>query len=326
MNITWMRHAVAACLAGGIPAMALAQTDASYPTRPVRLVVPFPPGGATDFMGRLLAKHLSERFRQQVVVENRAGAGSTIGTDFIAKSAPDGYNLLIVSASHAVNAGLFAKLPYDAEKSFAPVSLVGIVPLMLVTHPSVPVRTVGDLVKIAKAKPGQLNFGSSGTGSTPHLAGELLKSMAGIDLVHVPYKGAGPSLLETIAGQVEMTFAAPGSAQAQIQAGKLRGIAVTSAKRASSLPNVPTIAESGYPGYEAGTWHGILAPAATPTPIVSLLSGEIAKFIRLPDVVQRVAADGVEPVGSTPEAFLDYVRVEIARWKSVIQKAGIKPD
>ena len=317
-------------LAGVLLAAALAPPCAAaqgYPTKAIRMIVPFPPGGPNDILGRVVAQKLTEQLGQQVVIDNRGGAGGTIGAELAARAVPDGYTLLLGgTASLSINPGLHRKLPYDPLKDFAPVSLVGTAPSILVTHPSLPVKAVRDVIALARAKPGQLNFASAGIGTPPHLAGELFKSMAGVDMVHVPYKGGGPALVDLIAGQVNMYFSGISAALPLVKDGKLRGIAVTSAKRTALMPDTPTIAESGLPGYEVGNWYAIVAPAATPKAIVMRLNHEIVTALAVQDVKKRFVELAADPVGSTPEELLKYNRGEIAKWARVIKSAGIKPE
>jgi tripartite-type tricarboxylate transporter receptor subunit TctC len=299
----------------------------SYPSKPIRLIVPFPPGGPNDILGRVVAQKLTEQLGYQVVIDNRGGAGGIIGAELGARAAPDGYTLLLGgTASMSINPGLHKTLPYDPIKDFSAVSLVGTAPSMLIAHPTVPIRTVKDLIKLAKAKPGQLNFASAGIGTPPHLAGELFKSMAGVDMVHVPYKGGGPALTDLLAGQVGLYFSGISSALPFVREGKLRGIAVTSAKRTAVVPDMPTIAESGLPGYEVGNWYAILAPAATPAAIVARLNAEINTALKVAEVRKRFLELAADPVGSSPAELGMYIRSEIAKWAKVIKLAGIKPE
>lgn len=297
-----------------------------YPVRPIRMIVAYPPGGGTDQVGRVMADQLAQQLGQNVVVDNRGGATGNIGTELAARAVPDGYTLLMGNvAPNAVNVSMFRKLGFDPVKDFAPISLVAVTPNILVAHPSVPVKTVKDLVALAKAKPGVLNFPSAGVGSSSHLAGEMLKSMAGIDMVHVPYKGGGPALIATIAGQVQIMFATMPAAMPHVKSGKVRPVAVTTAKRSLAMPDLPTIAESGVPGYEAATWYGLLAPARTPKPVIDRLHGETVKILAGP-TRQRLEAQGFEPDGGTPAAFAAYIKSEIAKWAKVIRTAGIPAE
>jgi tripartite-type tricarboxylate transporter receptor subunit TctC len=296
-----------------------------YPQRAVRMVVPFPAGGPTDVLTRVVSHKLSERWRQPVVVENKPGAGGSIGADFVAKSAPDGYTLVMATSStHSIGPAL-GKLPYDAQKDFAPIAQVWNAPNVLVVSPALNVADVKALVALAKAKPGQLNFASSGNGTIPHLSGELFKLLAGVDLVHVPYKGTGLSIPDITRGQVAMIFDSIITAQQHARTGSVKMLAVTTAKRSPLLPEVPTMIEAGVAGYESTTWFGILAPAATPRDIVAQVSSDVAAVVQAADVRERFAAAGAEPIASTPEAFAETIRTETAKWARVVKAAGIKP-
>ena len=320
MKIQTITLAVLATLA------ALPATAQNYPTRAVRLVVPSSPGGGTDITGRIIAQKLSEQLGQQVVVDNRAGAGTIIGNEIVAKAPPDGYTLLMGLSTLAINPSMYAKLPYDAIKDLAPVSLAVLSPNILTVHPSVPAKTVKEFIALAKAKPGTITFGSAGQATSPHLSGELLKVLAKIDIVHVPFKGSGQSVISSLAGEIAANFPSVPTAIPYIKAGKLRGLGVTTAKRSQALPDVPSIAEAGVPGYEATQWFGVLAPAGTPRPIIDRLNQEIVKLLKLPDVRDRLIADGTDPVGNTPEEFASYIRSETEKWTKVIKAAGIKPQ
>jgi len=298
----------------------------SYPARPIRMIVAYPPGGGTDIVGRMMGQKLGENLGQTVVVDNRGGATGNIGTEIAAHATADGYTLLMGNvAPNAINVSLFKKLPFDPVKDFAPVSLVAVTPNILVVQPSSPVKTVKDLIALAKSKPGTLNFPSAGVGSSSHLAGEMLKSIAGIDMVHVPYKGGGPALVALLSGQVQLMFATLPAAMPHVKSGKLRPVAVTTSHRSQALPELPTIAESGVPGYEAATWYGLLAPAGTPKAIVDRLHAEIVKILAT-DTRQRLAAQGFEPAGTTPAEFAGYIKSEIVKWGKVIKAAGIRPE
>lgn len=303
-----------------------AALGADYPVRPVRLVVPYPPGGATDIIARAVAQKLSERFGQQVVTDNRGGGGQVIGTDLVAKAPPNGYTLLLPSVTHSINPGLQARLPYDSLKDFAAVTLVASGPNVLVVHPSIPSRNIAELVQLLKANPDRYNYASSGNGSGGHLAAELFKSMAGVRMTHVPYKGGGPAYVDLIAGQVSLMFTSPVPTLPHVRTGKLRALATTGAQRSSALPDLPTIAESGYPGYEASLWYGILAPARTPAAIVTTLNRAIVDGIHQQDVKDRFAGLGVDVVGSPPAVFADYMVGEMRKWAKVIKEAGIRAD
>ncbi len=296
----------------------------AYPTRPIRIVAPFPPGAGLDLMARMIGQWLTQVWGQQVVVDNRPGAGGTIGAAIAAKAAPDGYTLLIVSSAHTINATLYPQLPYDTLKDFDPVLLVTAVPHLLVVHPSFPAATVKELIAIAKSRPGQISYASGGLGSSTHLAGELFKNMAAVDMLHVPYKGTGPSLVDVLSGQVPVTFGTVPAVLQHVKAGKLRALGLTGAKRSPSTPDVPTIAEAGVSRYEAATWHGMLVPARTPAAIVKKLNGEVLRMLNDAEVRIRIAREGLEPLGSTPEQFDAHLRAEIPKWAQVIRRAGIR--
>jgi tripartite-type tricarboxylate transporter receptor subunit TctC len=319
---TLLRFFIAALVA--VAACASAQ---NYPNKPIRLVVPFPAAGTTDILAREVGQRLTVVLGQPVVIDNRPGAAGNIGSDIVAKSAADGYTLLMCTvSSHAINPGLYSKLPYDHIKDFAPVALVARVPNVLEVTPSLPVNTVADLIKLAKEKPGQINFASSGSGTSIHLSGELFKTMAGVDMVHVPYKGSAPALVDLVGGQVQVMFDNLPSSLQQIKAGKLRAVAVTSAQRAPALPDVPTIAESGLPGFEATSWFGVLAPAGTPPEIVKRLNVEIDKWLQTPEAKEKLLAQGAAAAGGSPEDFAAYIRSETDKWAKVIKASGAKVD
>jgi tripartite-type tricarboxylate transporter receptor subunit TctC len=318
--LRWALCALFACIA----TVASAQ---SYPNRTIRLVVPFPAAGTTDILARAAAQKLTEAFGQSVVVDNRPGAAGNIGSDLVAKSAPDGYTLLMGTVgTHAINSSLYSKMPYDHVKDFVPVVLVAGVPNVLVVNPALPVNSVADLIKLAKDKPGQINFASSGSGTSIHLSGELFKTMAGVDITHVPYKGSSPALVDLIGGQVQIMFDNLPSALPQIKAGKLRAIAVTSLKRAPVLPDVPTISESGLPGFEASSWFGVLAPAGTPAPIVARINAEVNKWLQSADARERLLSQGAEAAGGSPEQFANHIRAESEKWAKVVKASGAKVD
>ncbi len=297
----------------------------TYPSKPIRLIVPYPPGGPNDLFGRVIAQKLSEAYGQQVVVDNRSGASGIIAAELVARSAPDGYTLLLGGAALlSMNPALFAKLPYAPVKDFASISLIATAPSMLVTNLALPVKTVQDLIALAKAKPGQLNFGSAGAGGPPRLAAELFINMTGIRMQLIPYNGGGPATTATISGEVHVFFPTVSLALPLVRDGKLRGLAVTSAKRTAIAPDFPTIAESGVPGYEIGNWFAVLAPAATPKPIIARLSAEIVKAIGLNETRRRFIELGADPIGSTPEELAAYTRDEIVKWTKVVKAAGIK--
>jgi tripartite-type tricarboxylate transporter receptor subunit TctC len=298
----------------------------TYPSRPIRMIVAYPPGGGTDQVGRVLADQLTMTLGQNVVVDNRGGATGNIGTELAARAVPDGYTLLMGNvAPNAVNVSLFKKLGFDPVKDFAPVSLVAVTPNILVAHPSMPVKTIKELIAYAKAKPGTLNFPSAGVGSSSHLAGEMLKSLAGISMVHIPFKGGGPALVAVIAGEVQIMFATMPAAMPHVKSGKVKPVAVTTAKRSQAMPELPTIAESGVKGYEASTWYGLLAPARTPPAIVTRLHADTVKILAGP-TRQRLEAQGFEPEGGTPAEFAAYIKTEIVKWAKVIKDAGIPAE
>jgi tripartite-type tricarboxylate transporter receptor subunit TctC len=298
-----------------------------YPRKPVRLIVPFAAGGGNDTVARAFAQQLSAGFAQQVYVDNRAGAGGVIGAELAAKAPADGYTLFLGGVgSHAVNPNLHARLPYDPIKDFAPITLIASAPSVLVVHPSVPANSIREFVTLAKARPGKLNYASNGNGSSAHLAAVMYESMAGVDMVHVPYKGLAPALADLLSGEVQLMFSSMVAIVPHIKAGKLRAIAVTGKKRSPLLPEVPTIAESGLPGYEAGSWYGILAPAGTPRDIVMKLNAEIVKALKQPEVRERLASEGAEAIGGTPEEFAAHIKAELTRLGKVIGDARIRMD
>jgi tripartite-type tricarboxylate transporter receptor subunit TctC len=307
-------------------AVAHAQSTTSYPARPVRIVVPQSPGASTDTTARLIAQKLTTALGQTVLVDNRPGAGSVIGTELVAKATPDGHTLLVVASSITLNPIMHKNLSWDPVRDFAPITQLSSFPNILVVHPAVPVKTVKDLVALAKAKPGALNYGSAGTATGTHLSAELFKHMTGTDMVHVPYKGGGAAIPALMGGQVQLMFGTTVSALPHVRAGKLRAIAVTSPKRSPSAPDVPTIAESGVPGYDHTPWNGFLAPAKTPRAIVARLNEETARILHAPDTRAVFMNEGAEPVGNKPEEFAAIIKSEIAKWGKVIQAAGIKAD
>lgn len=311
----------------GAASLASAQPGAGdYPTRPIRFVVPFPPGGGTDITARTIAHKLTERWGQQVVVDNRPGANGTIGVDIAAKSAPDGYTVTMISSSHAVNVSLYAKLPYDLMKDLTPVTQATSQPYTLVINPSVPAKSVKELVALARVKPGTLNYGSSGAGGLSHLSGALLASLTGVSLTHIPYKGGALAMNDVIAGQIQMLFGTLLLTNPHVKAGRLRSLAVTTAKRAPAAPELPTMMEAGVPGYEVMQWYGILAPAKVPAAIIDKLSKEIARGLHEPDVKPRLAADGSDAVGNTPAEFGAHIRSEVAKWAKLVKQLGLKAD
>jgi len=320
-------HRLATSLMAGSLLWHAAASGQTYPNRAIRFVVPYAPGGSTDIVARILAQKLSDAMGQQVVVDNRPGAGGSIGADVVAKSPPDGYTMVTaVTGIMAINQYLYRKLPFDPEKDFAPVTQVGSLPLILVVHPSLPAKNVREFIAIAKAKPGQLNYGSSGVGTATHMTTELFKSMAGVDLVHIPYKGSGQVMGDVIGGQLALIFDQIVSSLPHVQGGKLRMLAITSAKRFPSLPDLPTIAESGVPGYESISWAGVAVPAGTPKEIIARLHTEIVKVLAAPDIRERFLRDGIETVGSTPEQFTEHIRRERIKWAKVVKDSGAKAE
>jgi tripartite-type tricarboxylate transporter receptor subunit TctC len=300
--------------------------QSTYPDHPVKMIVPFAPGGPTDVMARLLAQKLSEHFKQQFYIENEPGAGGNIGMANAAKAAPDGYTILVVSSSFVVNPSLYAKVPYDPYTDFAPITIPGDSPNVLVVNPALPVKTVKELVDLIKASPGKYSFASAGTGTTPHLSGELFKLSYGLDLVHVPFNGAGPAIQSTVAGHTPMAFTALPPAAPLVKGGQLRALAVTSKRRSEALPDVPTMAEAGLTGQEADTLQGVLVPAHTPKSIADALYHEIVDIVHDPDVKEKFAALGFDPVANTPEEFAAQIKDEIAKWGKVIKAANITVD
>jgi tripartite-type tricarboxylate transporter receptor subunit TctC len=318
-----------AALALGLALMLTAPARAAYPERPITMVVPFSAGGTTDILARIIGQRLSGRLGQQIVVDNRPGAGGNTGSAIVAKAEPDGYTLVMGTiGTHAINSSIYKRMPYDPVQDFAPVTIVAAVPNVLVAHPSAPFHTVEELIAYAKANPGKLNFASSGNGSSIHLSGELFKAMTGTDIVHVPYKGSGPAVIDMISGQVPsmIMFDNLPSSLPQIKAGKLMALGVTSAKRSPILPELPTIAEAGLPGYEATPWFGVLAPAGTPKEIIDRLNKEIVAILALPEVKAQLLEQGAEPVGDTPEHFAEVIRADLTKWAALIEKAGISLD
>jgi len=298
----------------------------TYPTKPVRLIVPFPAGGPVDITARIMGPKVSEALGQNMIVENRGGASSIIGSDAVAKSPPDGYTLLLCTATNTINVSLIPKIPYDMVRDFEPVGQIVITTSILTAHPTLPVKSVKELIALAKARPGQITYGSAGNGSPSHLAGELLKTMTGISLLHVPYKGGGPAAVEQVAGQVQLSFLSAPAVVPFIKNGRLRALAVTNTKRSLVLPELPTIAEAGLPGYESEGWSGLFAPAKTPAAIVQRLHSEFAAVLRDNDVRARLIAAGTEPALTSPEELGNKVRNEIARWAKVVKASGMRVD
>jgi tripartite-type tricarboxylate transporter receptor subunit TctC len=323
MRFSRVFASLAACVLTAIAVTVSAQT---YPAKPIRIVVPFPPGAFNDTLGRTIAAKFSDGGFGQTVVDNRPGAGSTIGADLVAKSPPDGYTLLIVAVPFAVNATLYTKLPYNTERDFAPLLFAGSTPNMLVVHPSLPVKSVPELVALAKAKPGQLDYASTGAGSSNHMSMELFKMMTKTDILHVPYKGSAPALTDLMGGHVMMIFDNTPNVLPHVKGGRMRGIAVTSLKRSALAPELPTVDESGVPGYEVLVWFGVVGPAGLPRDIVARLNAEMNKVLLMPDVRERFQAGGVEPVGGPPEKFGEHLKAEIAKWGKVVKATGARVD
>jgi tripartite-type tricarboxylate transporter receptor subunit TctC len=324
MQISLLARCVIAVMMAGVTLEAIAQT---YPTKPIKLVAPSTPGDAPDVIARLVADKLSIALGQQVIVENRPGAGGIVGSEVVAKASADGYTLIMGNAgSHGINAAVYTKLPYDIQRDFAPVSQVAVAPNVMVIDPTLPAKTVAEFIAYAKSQPGKLSYASGGNGSSAHMSMELFKSKAGVDIQHVPYKGSSPALTDLVAGQVAVFIGNMPPTVPLVKAGKLRALAVTTKAHSALMPELPTIAESGLPGYETVAWFGVLAPAGTPPEIVNRLSLEIGKIARSPEMRDRLLAMGAEPVGGTPEEFRMVIDRDIAKWKPLAQKVGIKVD
>ena len=316
---------LASLVALALPAaQALAQK--SYPNKAIRMIVPFAPGGSNDIMGRLVAAKWTESMGQQVVVDNRPGASGIVGTDLAAKAAPDGYTVLVMSLTFTVNPSIRSKLPYDTEKDLVPVTLIASAPLILVVHPSLPVKSVKEFIAYAKENPGRLNFGSGGPGSTPHLAGEMFKNMAGLEMTHVPYKGGGPALADLLGGQIQLMLENIPSTLPFVKSGKLRVLAVTSKMRSPTVPDLPTLDEAALKGYELTGWNGLFVPRGTPRVIVNQLHAETVKALAARDVKERLAAMSAEPGGESPEKFAVFVKAEIRKWAKIAKEAGLKVE
>ncbi|MEO7727785.1 MAG: tripartite tricarboxylate transporter substrate binding protein [Burkholderiales bacterium] len=299
---------------------------AEYPGRSIRYIVPQGAGGSSDTLARLVTQKLSESLGQQVVVDNRPGATGNIGTEIAARAAPDGYTLLQVATSLATNPALSVKMPFDAVRDFAPITLLSQSPNLWIVHPSLPARNMRELIALAKTRPGEINYSSSGTGSSQHLAGELLKSLAHIDIVHIPYKGSPPALIDLLGGRVVLMCSTIAPAMPLVKSGKLHALAVTSLKRSAAAPAIPTVAESGLAGYEATAWQGVLAPAGTPREIITRLNTELVRVVNQPEVRRQLSEQGYEPAGNSPEQFAEYIKTEIAKWTRVIKAAGLKAE
>jgi tripartite-type tricarboxylate transporter receptor subunit TctC len=299
---------------------------ADFPTRPVRIIVPSTPAGGLDVLARLLAPKLTEKWGQQIVIENRAGAGGIIGTEIAAKATPDGHTLLLVAAGYSANPFLYKTLPYDTRKDFAPITILGFAPNVLVVHPSLGASTVKELIGLAKQKPGQLTYASSGIGTSGHLAMALLERSAGVKMVHVPYKGAGAATAAVVAGEAQMLFSATAAVMPQVRSGRIRALAVTSGRRWPSIPDVPTVAEAALPGYAVDGWYAMLAPGRTPKAIVNRIYSDVADILKMPDVAARIEAAGFEVSGIAPAEFAQYIERELSKWAAVIREAGIRAE
>jgi tripartite-type tricarboxylate transporter receptor subunit TctC len=298
----------------------------NYPSKPIRFIIPFPPGGGTDILARIVSNKTGENLGQSLVMDNRPGAGANIGAEIAARSAPDGYTLLMGNVAHAINMSLYKKLPYNFERDFAAVGMLALAPNILVVHPSLPANSVKELIALAKAKPGSINYGSSGSGSSAHLAAELFKNLAAVDFVHVPYKGGGPAVAALLGGEVLLVFATLPSALPQVKAGRLRALGLTSAQRSPALPDMPTIAEAGVPGYEATGWYGVLVPSGTPPAIIGRLNAEFDKAMQSAETRERLAANGYDSASGTPAQFGQYIKAEIVKWAGVVKSAKLQAD
>ena len=303
-----------------------AEAQSNYPSRPVRIVVPSPPAGGTDIIARVLAQHFSTSLGQQFFVENRPGAGNMIGIESVARAAPDGYTLLFVPSTLALNSVMYKKVSYDPVRDFAPITLAAVAPNVLVVNPKVPAHSIAELIALAKQKPGQLTYGTPGIGTSPHMSMELFKSLAGIDLQHVPYRGTAPAMTDVISGQIAAMFSNALTAKPQIEAGAIRALGVSTRKRSEAMPNLPPIAEAGVPDYEATQWYGLVAPAGTPADIVARLNAEVTQALRTQDMQDKLAGDGAEPVGTTPAEFAAHIKSELEKWAGVARAAKIEPQ
>jgi tripartite-type tricarboxylate transporter receptor subunit TctC len=323
-----MRKLVRVVVTAGILAfVALSAAAQNYPAKPIRIVAPYPPGGPTDILARIIGQKMYEDWGQPVVVESKPGAGGNVGTDYVARAAPDGYTLLMgASGPLAINVTLFSKLPYDPSTDLAPVIHVASVPLVLVVHPSLPVKSLEDFIVLLKSKPGQLNYGSAGPGTVQHMTAELFKFMAKVEMVHIPYKGAAPAVADVVGGQVPIMFDSMISCIPHVKGGRLRALAITGLTRSALLPDVPTVEESGVPRFEATAWYGVVAPATVPKDIIGKLNGEMLKVLRLPDVKQRLAEMGTDFVGGSPEQFGRFIKAEITKWAKVVKESGAHAD
>ena len=326
LNQRWVISILLTCFAFGARAQPEVKQPGGYPNKPIRLIVPLSPGGGTDIFARLLGAQLAARWTQQVVVDNRAGASGMVGSDLVAKAAPDGYTLVMVSSTHTMLPSLEAKMPFDPLRDFTAVTQATAQPYVLGVHPAIAAASVREFIALAKAKPGQFNYSSGGNGSAPHIGSELLKSMAGIDLVHVAYKGGAPAILALAGGEVALSFGSLPSTPPLVRAGKIRALAVSGLKRTPAAPELPTIAEAGVPGFEIINWYGLLAPAKTPAAVIDKLHAALAQTLQLPDMRERLLKDGTDTVASTPAAFTEYIKNDIAKWIRVVQSAGIRVE
>lgn len=314
-----------AVLLVGLPASAV-HAQQKYPTRAIRLVLPFPPGGSTDIVARVVTQRLAETWGQPVLVDNRPGAAGNLAAEIVARAAPDGYTLFQVNVAHAIAASLFPKLGYSLERDFVAVTQLASTPYALVAHPGVPAKSVRDLVALARARPGVLNYASAGNGSATHLSGELIRALGRVDLLHVPYKGSGPAVAALMSGEVDVYFLAVPAAAPLVKAGRLRVLGVSGAKRSSMMPEVPTMAEGGLAGFDTSTWHGVMAPAATPREVVAQLAGELVRILAAPDIRGKLESQGLEPVGDSQAQFAAFIRSEIAKWEKLVRASGAKPE
>jgi tripartite-type tricarboxylate transporter receptor subunit TctC len=321
-----VRHLWVALVALSLGALSAPAAAQDYPTKPIKFVVPYPPGGGTDVVARIVNEPLATALGQPIIIDNRGGAAGNLGTDIVAKAPADGYTILFTLSSHTINPKLYEKLPFDVERDFVPVSLVALIPQIVVVNPSVPITSVKELIAYAKANPGKLNYASVGIGSPAHVAGELFKLKTGVDMVHVPYKGGGPAITDTIGGQVQLAIVSMPAALQHVKSGRLRAIAVTRAKRSASAPDVPTIAEAGVPDYAVESWYGALAPARTPPAIVAKLNAAFVKVLENPQVNERLFAQGAEAASTSQAEFDRIIKEELAKWELVIKTAGIKPE
>ena len=314
------------CLAAAVIAFMPAAWPQVYPSKPIRIVVPFPAGGTSDILSRAIGQKLTEEWKQQIIVDNRPGAGANIGAEIVAKSPPDGYSLFLFSTIHTINPSLYSKLPYDPVRDFTPITLIAATSQVLAVHPSLPVKTVKEFIAYAKKRPGELNYSSAGSGSQPHLTAELFKSRTGINIVHVPYKGAPPAMTDLLAGHVALTFATAPSAVPHVKAGKLRALGVSTAQRINALPEVPTIAEAGVPGFEASGSNGLVGPAGVPAPVVDKLNAAVVRIVNEPAMSKYLSSQGADPQTTTPAEYAAYIKSEVAKWAKVVKESGARID